>query len=221
MWAVVVSLGATLALAAAAVGWAGTHRAEPGAQSEQNEAGKGLFNRKPFTADMVVTGRGNGKELHGKMYAGAHALRMDMEVQPGMESTMIARYDKKVVWMLLPGRREYMEMPISPRAGLMATLRDRDAKVELHDLGAEKIGQYECEKYRVHSTMDGQESSGLVWVGTSGTAKGFIVRVEDEKSGSVSEFRDIQPGEPPASVFELPAGYQKMQMPGMPGMPHQ
>lgn len=198
--------------------------ARTGMRAGQNISPEKVFAHKPFTADMVVkAGKKKDQTFEGKMYAGTHALRMDMRVRPGMESTTIVRYDKKVVWVLIPGQHRYMEMPISPRAGMMAALRDTDAKVELQSLGAEKVGEYECEKYRVQSTSQGHEYNGLVWIASSGSVKGLIVRAEDEKSGATTEYRNIQPGEPDASLFEVPAGYQKFKMPamgGMSGIPH-
>lgn len=219
-WAVAVSLVPILALAI--FGWAGTIPQQAGTSAPATGAAKEYFNRKPFSADMVMSMNGN-KEMtrQGKISAGDHAMRMEMEVQPGMQSTIIVRYDKKVVWMLIPGQQRYMEMPLTPRAGVFAQLRNTGAKVDMQDLGPEKVGEYDCEKYRFHSTSQGVATSGLAWVASSGEAKGFIVRTEDEKSGAMMEFRNIRPGEPPASLFEVPAGYQKMEMPAMPGMQHE
>lgn len=209
--------------------WAGTNQpsAFAAAQSGQSVSAEKVFSRMPFTADMVVNA--NDKTFRGKMYAGNHALRMQVEVKPGMESTSIVRYDKKVIWVLMPGEKRYMEMPMTPRVGgMVATLRDQNTKSEIKDLGAEKIGRYACEKYRIHWTHNGHESNGLVWVASSGDVKGLIVRAEDEKSGATTEYSNIRPGEPAATLFELPAGYQKFDMHdgwsagvnGKPGIPH-
>jgi hypothetical protein len=206
-----------LFLALALMGWAGVNlRARAAAAVQTNDATP-FFNRKPYTADMTfTTGRNKNQVHHGKIYAGTQAVRMDMEIQPGMKSTMIIRYDKRVVWMLMPGQSRYMEMPINPRVGLLGALRDSDAKVEREDLGAEMVGDYNCEKYRIHSVSQGHEYDGVVWVGKGGPADGFLVKTQDAKSGATSEFSNIQPGEPPASDFQVPAGYEKFQMPGMP-----
>ena len=155
----------------------------------------------------------------GKVYAGDNAYRSEMNMGPGMTMATIVRYDKKVVWMLMPGNR-YMEMPLGERAGTAAALRDKSAKFETQDLGPEKVGPYDCEKYRVHTTTSNYETTSLVWVGKSGDAKGFVVKIQDEKSGMTIEYSNIKPGQPDRSIFEIPPGYQKMQMP-MPGaMPH-
>lgn len=220
-WAATVSFASILALGA--TGLARTNRATA-RQQGKSVAPEKVFQRKPFTADMVVTIRKeNGQTFHGKIYAGEHALRMDMEARPGLKTTNIIRYDKKVIWVLIPNQHMYMEMPLSHEAGMMAMLRDRETHYTIHDLGAERVGAYDCEKYSVHWNRQGRESDGLLWIGKSGEAKGFIVRMEDERNGATSEYRNIQPGEPPASVFEVPAGYQKMQMPVRPGgfsIPH-
>ncbi|MDE3136961.1 MAG: DUF4412 domain-containing protein [Acidobacteriota bacterium] len=213
-WLSAVSCAAMVAMSASA--WAATNRPGTltGAQAGRSVAPEKVFVRKPFTADMVVTSaRQNGQTLHGRMYAGNQAMRMDLEMEPGMDTSTIVRFDKKVVWMLMPGEQRYMEMPITPRAGMMATLHNSGVKYELRDLGAVKVGSYSCEKYRVHWTDQGQNGSGFVWVASTGTVKGFIVRAEDEKTGATNEYHNIQPGEPSASLFDLPAGYEKMDLP--------
>jgi hypothetical protein len=223
-WTAAVSCAAMLAASGAA--WAGKPEPMPGAatQAGRSVSPDKVFVRKPFTADMLVTSaKQNGTMFHGKMYAGEHAMRMDLEMQPGMESSTIVRFDKKVVWVLVAAEQRYMEMPMTPRAGMMAALRNKGAKYELRDLGPDKIGSYGCEKYRVRWTDNDQSGNGYVWVASGGDVKGFIVRAEDEKSGATNEYQNIHPGEPPASLFEVPAGYQKMEMPGAgmtPGISH-
>jgi hypothetical protein len=217
-WATAVSLASILALAA--TGWAGTHRQQKSAPASRNASANTSFYRKPFTADMTLT-TANGKTHSGKAWFGHQAMRMDVEIQPGMESDVIIRFDKKVIWVLMPGRHAYLEMPATFRAGMLASVLDKDAKTEKQDLGPEKVGQYECEKYRVHATSHGQETNGFVWVASRGKVKGYIVRTEQEKTGAVAEFSNIQPGEPAASLFEVPAGYRKIQAPAMSGMPHE
>jgi hypothetical protein len=223
-WCAAVSCGAIVALSASA--WAGTNRPPrpAAAQAGKSVPPEKVFVRKPFTASMVVTSaRQNGQTFHGKMYAGNEAMRMDLAMEPGMETSTIVRFDKKVVWMLVPGEQRYMEMPITQHAGMMTALHNSGVKYELRDLGAEKVGTYACEKYRVHWSDNGQNGSGFVWVASSGNVKGFIVRAEDGKTGATNEYHNIQPGEPSASLFELPAGYEKMEMPATgptPGTPH-
>ncbi len=221
-WAAAVSFASILAFGATGLARSGR---PAGSQEGKSVTPEKVFQRKAFTADMVVTvGQGQKRTFQGKIYAGEHALRMDMEAGPGLESTNIVRYDKKVMWVLIPNQHMYMEMPLSHDTGMMSALRDRDTQYTIHDLGAERVGAYDCEKYSVEWKRQGQESNGLVWIGKSGQASGFIVRVEDEKHDAVSEYRNIQPGEPPATVFEVPAGYQKMQMPARPGgfgLPHE
>jgi hypothetical protein len=222
-WIARVSCAAIVATGGAA--WAQANRPAPGsvAQAGESISPAKVFVRKPFTADMVMTSaKQNGLTIHGKMYAAEQAMRMDLEALPGMETSTIVRFDKKVVWVLMPGEQRYMEMPITPSAGMMATLHASGTKYELRDLGGEKVGSYACEKYRAQWTDHGQSGSGFVWVAKDGDVKGFIVRAEDEKSGATNEYRNIHPGEPPPSLFEVPAGYEKMEMPrpGAPGSSH-
>jgi hypothetical protein len=203
-----------LAVGVLAIAGAGLRAQNPA----QSGSAQPPFNQKPFSADMTMSGPMGSQQ--GKVYAGENAYRSEMTMRQGMTMATIVRYDKKVVWMLMPGNR-YMEMPLGERAGMAGALRDKTAKFETQDLGTEKVGAYDCEKYHVHTTTANYETNGLVWVGKSGDAKGFLVKTQDEKSGMTVEYSNIKAGEPDASVFEVPAGYQKMEMPNMPGgMPH-
>ena len=185
-----------------------------GAQSGQAQS---PFNYKPFTADMTMSGKMGSQQ--GKIYAGENAFRTEVTMPGGMSTATIVRYDKKVVWMLMPGNR-YMEMPLGERAGMTGALRDKTAKVDKQDLGPEKVGAYDCEKYRVHTVTSNYDGTGLVWIGKGGDSDRFLIKTEDEKTGATMEYSNIKVGQPDASVFEIPAGYQKMQMPNMPGMTH-
>jgi len=184
------------------------------------------FSDHPFTADVTIVTRAAkfhhiqkhppaapagelSVSYHGKMYAGREALRTDMEMGHGATASVIVRYDKGVQWILMPGKH-YIETPIDERTDLLSALRDTSAKVKKQALGAEKVGAYPCEKYKVEVSSHGLAQSGWIWVAKAKNLDGFIVKTQDAASKESVSLSDIRLGAPPASLFDLPAGYHKL-----------
>ncbi|MGB7282434.1 MAG: DUF4412 domain-containing protein [Candidatus Acidiferrum sp.] len=166
----------------------------------------------PFSADQIHT---SGKRtVSGKVYASENAFRM--ETQMGGRSTIsIIRMDRKVSWVLMPAQKMYMEMPWQGLAEVASTMKG--ATVQKDSLGSEQVGSFHCDKYRVHSTFNGKTYVTIEWAAKE--LNGFIVKKQDENGTWSTEFQNIHLGPQDPSLFEIPAGYQKMSMPNMPGMP--
>jgi hypothetical protein len=184
------------------------------------------FSDHPFSADVTIVTRTTkfhhlqkrpsaapandlSVSYHGKMYAGRDALRTDMEMGHGVTASVIVRYDKGVSWTLMPGNH-YIEGPIEERNDLLSALRDPSAKVTRQDLGAETVGSYPCEKYKVDVTSHGKTQSGWICVAKAKNLDGFIVKSQDAATKQSISLSDIQMKTPPASLFDLPAGYKKL-----------
>jgi hypothetical protein len=202
----VVVLGA-LAVAWASLGQRSRQAPHPlirGAQSSP-------FSSVPFTADVTIA-KPSGGTYHGKMYAGDHASRTDVDLQPGRVASVIVRYDKKVTWVLMPARH-YLESPISENTGLIGLLRNRQAELQRKDLGPEQVGAYPCEKYSITATVQGRRRSGTIWVARAPDLHGFIVKARKGEKNDTITFSHIRLGAPNPSVFEIPAGYFKLPSP--------
>lgn len=131
----------------------------------------------------------------------------------------IARPDKKVIYMVLPGMNAYCELAI-PEAGAGGTVDG--AKVERKVEGQEKVDKYECEKVRNTVTApDGTKAEVLTWEAKE--LKGMPVKMETETAeGKLTMmFKDIKTAAPDAALFEPPQGatkhasMQAMMMSGM------
>lgn len=168
------------------------------------------FSDQPFTADMTI--KGHMSTYHGRMYAGRHALRTDMQMKHGKTASVILRYDKGFAWILMPGNH-YIQSAINEQTDLLSAMRDTNAKVKKQDLGPEKVGAYPCEKYKVDVTSRGRQQSGWIWVAKAKKLGGFIVKAEDAKTKESVLLSNIQLGEPTPSLFDLPAGYHKLAEP--------
>jgi hypothetical protein len=180
----------------------------------------------PFAATMVISAKGKVSQM--RYYAVPGALRMEMQEQNNNNSgqmIMIMRTDCGVIWSIMPQQQEYMEINLAglarggaPAAGSSAgsqnianAARMPNVQINREKLGAEQVGQYMCDKYRITVTSDKGTYTGTVW--TARELNGFPVKWLDDKTGDTVEFRDISLGPQDPSLFQPPAGYKKMTMP--------
>ncbi|MBI5886648.1 MAG: DUF4412 domain-containing protein [Deltaproteobacteria bacterium] len=156
--------------------------------------------------------------IQGMVYSGRGKTRNEMEMG-GAKSISIIRKDKKVVWTLMPDQNMYMETPFTGNTGKEEALTDMD--VEQSVVGEETVNGVKATKYKMIATRkDGTKLGGFSWV----TKEGIVVKADmiakDGKSKTriKMELKDLKIGRQDPSLFELPAGYNKLDMGGMGGM---
>ena len=159
----------------------------------------------------TVFSKAKGEEMQGKVFVKGDKMRN--EVNMGGETNItITRPDKKVVWIAMPQQKMYMEMPLSDKMQQRMALKDPEIRARMKLLGTETVNGYECEKYEMSNVVEGKPITSHVWI-----AKKFGLSIKSVTTdGSMSmEYRDIKVGGVADSVFEMPQGYQKMEMPSM------
>jgi hypothetical protein len=171
-----------------------------------------------FSADLQMTGRG-GQEMTGKMYFGGQHMRMDMDMR-GHQSIMITDVAKKTSYMLMPQQKMYMEFNAQ-----MAGRRGPDTQdmkpMDINNPCANQEG-VTCKKVGTE-TVNGRSCDKWVFTGKNGETRTawidqklhFPVKMESEST--TWEMKNIKEGAQPASLFEIPSDYQKMDMGGMMG----
>lgn len=160
---------------------------------------------RPFSADQIIT---QGRQRHrAKLHARENAFRMETEAQ-GQRSIMIMRWDRNLIWTLVPDQQMYIEMPMMGPRDFAQAARDPNAKPERELLGVEQVGPYHCQKYRVRITSEGQLYTGIYWAALE--LNGFAVKWLDEKTGTTVEYENIRLDPPDPALFEVPPGYRKM-----------
>jgi hypothetical protein len=167
-----------------------------------------------YSADMVS--ESSGVTNKSRMYAKGAKQRMEAS-EEGQKVINIIRADKKVMWMLMPDEKMYMEMPLnSKKEDIASKLNDPNVKVEKKLLADETVDGHPSKKYHVIMTRNGKkESSGYMWEASD--LSNFPVKWQDEDMKTTVTWKNIKFGDVPDSVFEIPAGYKKMSMPGMGG----
>lgn len=174
-------------------------------------------NAAEFSADMINTSpMGN---IEGKMFFKEGNFRQEM-MMGGQNQITIFRKDKEVVWVLMPAQMMYMEMQAGSQQNMARVDPDEIDKLgEKEYLGKEKVNGYMCSKYR-YTFHDKSSGTAIYWISDK---LQFPIKMQTQgTSGSMSmEYRNIQEKTVPASLFNIPGGFQKMSMPMMPGMQNQ
>jgi hypothetical protein len=163
---------------------------------------------RPFSADEI--GTADKTSAPGKVYANEKASRTEMETD-GQKVISIVRFDNKVIWVLMPAQKTYMEMAFSGGPSLAEYAEYLEgAKTKRDSLGSEQVGPYHCDKFRVRVTYAGQDYMSTQWAAKE--LNGFVVKRQPENGEWTSEFRNVKFGPQDPSLFEVPAGYQKTKM---------
>jgi hypothetical protein len=181
------------------------------------------FAQSEFSAE-IVDHSAKGNTSTNKVYFGKDKIRFD-SVGSGNRGTGAVIMDMSTVSyvVLMPQQHMYMEMPASAmeNRGMFSFFRSGDIDNACSDwlkLAANKGGS--CHK-------DGSETvngrSTVKYEGTNAKGESSAVWLDskvrfpikwDGKNGG-GELRNIQEGSQPASLFQVPDGYTKMDIGGM------
>ena len=177
-----------------------------------------ISNIPQFSADMNMTAPG-GRKSAGRIFWGSGRIRMDMNAE-GQEVSLVQDLARKTSYMIMHQQHMYMEMGADNPMG--QRMRTPDVKpYDLNNPCASEPG-YTCKKVGVETvngrTCDKWEFKGphgdrTVWVDQK---LHFPIRAISPQSGPM-ELTNVQEGPQSASRFEIPSGYNKMEMGGMMG----
>ena len=168
-----------------------------------------------FSSDIKFASP-RGMSGTGKLYFAGQKVRMEMNAQ-GHNSIMISDQSLKIAYVVMPQQRMYMEMstdrPGPQQRGPNWQAYDAATPCKtLPDTICEKIGTEVvdgrlCNKWK----FTGSNSSRTVWI----DQKNGIPIKSLMSDGTTMELTNIKEGPQSASLFEVPAGYQKMDMGNM------
>lgn len=179
-------------------------------------AGSGVAQNQPtveYSADSIM--EHDEGTMKGKVYVAPGKERREMST--GAEKMInIMRHDKKITWMLMPEDKMYMEMK------QMAASQSKDDlsayKIEQTTVGKETMNGVETTKSKIIMTgKDGSKMGGFMWM----SKENIMVKMDavsidkGEKNRFKTELTNIKIGKQDPALFEIPPGFQKMDMPGM------
>lgn len=183
-----------------------------------------VYTPQPFSADFSATSS-NGNKMNGKYYFSPPSFRMDM-AERGQNMSVIIDSGAQTEYMIMHDRHMYMQMPMNQANPLMRQApglpKDFDPKnpcawamqheaTSCKSLGTETVNGRVCDKFQ-GTSKDGKTVTG--WIDQK---LHFPIKWVSS-DGSSGDFTNIKEGRPDASLFQPPAGYQKMNIPtGMMG----
>lgn len=177
-----------------------------------------------YSADIInVTIDGKEKDVSkGKGYFSKDKWRSEAETDEGEKAITIFRYDKEVMWILMPEEKMYMEQKI-PMEKIIEALSERmkelqeEKKIKVYRkvVGKEKISGILCNKVKI-TTKDLTEKkpqtySMYQWISVK--HKELIMKTAFE-DGAYTQLENVEFKEQPAYLFEVPKGYKKYSMEG-------
>lgn len=173
-----------------------------------------MYNGPGFSGTAWHAEGGGKLEQLGSVHVGAAGFLMNMEAQ-GQRISSLFRWDSEIVWSLMHDRQMYMEIPPEQSGWEPYEARACTGYENGEKQGEETVNGRATEKWRcTGQTMvpQGQQPvDATVWYDPELELE--IKSVND--NGDVFEIRNIAVGEQDSSMFEVPAGYQKLDMNAM------
>ena len=167
-----------------------------------------------YSADSVMQNEEGTIEQH--VYVTPGKERREMLTGSGDGSVQIFRYDNKVMWMLMPSEKMYMENSMSKAAAKDVSQWDFEETV----MGEEVLNDMKVTKYKTIATStDGKKYGGFSWRTKEGISlkSDLLYKEGNEKKRMMTELKNVKIGKQDPKLFEVPEGYTKFDMAGMMG----
>ena len=155
-----------------------------------------------FSALMMV--KDGNKVMPGMIYVHDGKMRQEFLDERG-ETITIVRPDLKVVWVIIPKEKSYMELPLKPRLpGQFIQI----PPVALHKrlVGQERVNGYETNKYEVKVPVGRTLETQTFWVCPK---LNLPIKMVCQRRHFSVEYKNIREGHVPDKLFALPPGMKK------------
>ena len=174
----------------------------------------------PFSADFSAVSK-NRTPITGKLFLSAPNMRMDISTG-GMAASMIVNGNTKTRYMVMHAQRLYLEMKEGQASPMAESLPHIESWVDAKnpcaisadstckDLGPDTVNGRLCEKWQI------TPKNGSVTTAWVDPKLHFPIKTQTADGGSF-ELSNIKEGSQPASLFDPPSDYQKMDLGGKRG----
>lgn len=164
-----------------------------------------------FKADMVQTSEGGA--ITSKLYVEGSLYCIEQD-DGGTEVRVIVNKDEMITRVLKTEDKMYLEMSsmgmMSKMNDVFMSVEDLRGSTDAKLLGKEDVNGYACDKYIVN--RDGKDVMNF-WISPE---LEFPIKVVNLMGNKMTmELRNIELGDIDDLMFKIPAGYTKMEMPGM------
>jgi hypothetical protein len=163
----------------------------------------GMARGAEFSALLMV--KDDAKTMSGKIYVSDGKMRQEFVDEKGQTITIV-RPDQKVVWVILPRQRHYLEMPLQTKLpGQFIQIPPQALGKRL--VSQERLNGYDTEKYEVSVPVGGGLEKQTFWVAKK---FGLPIKMECRERQFSLEYRSIKEEKIPDRQFALPPGLQKL-----------
>ncbi|MBF0174498.1 MAG: hypothetical protein HQL83_13835 [Magnetococcales bacterium] len=171
-----------------------------------------------FSADVVRRNtKENNRVTQGRMYVGRHGVRTEGE-RAGQKVWMIFKPEEKLVWTLFPQQKVYtvsegMVIGRPPMPDEQESPCRKDPQFVCREMGVQAIGGRETRLWDIslRSSAPGGsiEPYARMWVDV-----GLKIAIREAYvDGLEVNMENLKQGAQPQSLFDLPAGFQKVSAP--------
>jgi hypothetical protein len=160
-----------------------------------------------FSASMLV--KDDAKIMPGKIQVSNGKQRQEFTDERGQTITIV-RPDLKVVWVILPLKGSYVEMPLTTKLpGQFIQIPPRAVGKRL--VGKERLNGYDTEKYEVSVPVGRRMEKQTYWVAAK---LGLPIKMECRERRFSLEYKSIREEKVPDRRFNLPPGVKKLDFIG-------
>jgi hypothetical protein len=181
-----------------------------------------------FSAEIVDLQK-SGTPTQAKIYFAKDKMRIEAQTASAHGSAVIINYATQTGDVVMAQQHMYMEMPLQAQSQRMgyASAFFQAGDVENACGDWQRMGHEGSSCHKVGSeTVNGRSTVKYETTNASGDVSHFWLDpklrfpVKWEGKSNSGELRNIQEGAQPASLFEIPAGFTKMDLGGMMQQPH-
>jgi hypothetical protein len=168
-----------------------------------------------YSADSMI--QSEEGTIQQRVYAAPAKERKEMLTGAGDGAVQIFRYDTKVMWMLMPSEKMYMEHSIAGKS------QGNDPSQWTYEdtvMGEETLNGMRVTKYKTIATStDGKKYGGFSWRTREGISikQDLLYKEGNDKKRMLTELTNVQIGRQDPKLFEIPEGFTKLDMGGMMG----
>jgi Domain of unknown function (DUF4412) len=158
--------------------------------------------------------------IQQKIFVTPTKERKEMLTGAGDGGIMIFRFDSKVLWILMPSEKMYMENSMAGGQGQSQREDPSQWTYEDTAMGDETLNGVKVTKYKTIATStDGKKYGGFSWRTKEGInlKQDLLYKEGNEKKRMLTELTNVQIGRQDPKLFEIPEGFTKFDMGGMMG----
>jgi len=162
-----------------------------------------------FSATVVT--KSGGQSVSMKIYMKPDKYRTDHKAAG---TSTIIRKDLNKIWTVTNAPKTYMEMEgISDNQTQQTVAEKIKGEVSRKEIGDETVNGHPTKKYEITATTDDKAMQVNQWWATD---INFPIKTAAVDGSWSTEYRDINIGSQADSLFEIPSGFKKMAIPGLP-----